>query len=164
MTDGSRVLVAMRVRASPTRAFRAFTDEIGRWWQPSGLFQFQADRTGILAFEGGPHGRLLERYADGTAFVVGDVRVWDPPHRLVVGWREASFSDGQDTELHVRFEPVDDEPGSPRTRVVVEHVGWDRIPPEHAARHGFPLTVFQHRFAEWWQVLLDRCDEWLAGR
>ena len=41
-----------------------------------------------------------------------------------------------------------------QTRVTVEHLGWDGIPPEHAARHGFPLATFQRRFAEWWQVLL----------
>ena len=36
----------------------------------------------------------------------------------------------------------------------VEHYGCDRIPPEHAARHGFPLDAIQLRFAEWWQALL----------
>ena len=32
--------------------------------------------------------------------------------------------------------------------------GWDAIPQRHAARHGFPLDVFQLRHAEWWQALL----------
>ena len=36
----------------------------------------------------------------------------------------------------------------------MEHLGWDGIPPRHAARHGFPLPVFPLRFAEWWQTLL----------
>src|SRR5690606_26686140 len=40
VTDRSRVLVSLRVRATPTRAFSAFTEEIGRWWRPNGLFQF----------------------------------------------------------------------------------------------------------------------------
>jgi hypothetical protein len=46
----------------------------------------------------------------------------------------------------VRFEPV----GS-QTRVTVEHHGWSGIPRGHAARHGFPLDVFQRRLAEHWQ-------------
>jgi uncharacterized protein YndB with AHSA1/START domain len=145
----SRVLVALRVRATPERAFAAFTEEIGEWWQPNGLFQFTEGRTGTLAFEPGPSGRLVERYADGGSFEIGRVRVWEPPHRLVVSWREASFAEDQETELHVRFERVDTE-----TRVTVEHVGWDALPPEHAARHGFPVATFQLRFAEWWQRLL----------
>jgi hypothetical protein len=36
----------------------------------------------------------------------------------------------------------------------VEHRGWDAIPQEHAARHTFPLSVFQMRLAEHWRALL----------
>jgi len=154
MTDGSRVLVALRVPAAPERAFTAFTGEIGAWWRPNGLFQFTDDRTGTLAFHPGPGGRLVETYADGSSFTVGEVLTWEPPTRLVLTWRHASFAPDQTTELHVTFTEVGVE-----TRVVVEHYGWDRIPAAHAARHGFPLAVFQQRFAEWWQDQLGR----LAG-
>lgn len=152
MSDGSRVLVAVRVRAPAARAFAAFTEQIGQWWQPNGLFQFAQEEPGVMVFEPGPSGRLVERYDDGTEFVIGQVRAWEPPRRVVVGWRQASFTAGQDTELHVRFEEIPGDDVS--TRVTVEHFGWDRIPPEHAARHGFPLAVFQLRFAEWWQAQL----------
>jgi len=145
----SRVLVALRVNATPDRAFAAFTDEIGQWWRPNGLFQFTVGRSGALAFEPGPAGRLVETYDDGTSFVVGEVLAWDPPHHLALGWRSASFAPDQNTELRVRFEPV-----GAQTRVEVEHLGWDAIPQDHAARHGFPLPPFQLRFAEWWQELL----------
>lgn len=150
MTEGSRVLVALRVPAEPERAFAAFTEQIGDWWEPNGLFEFTEGRRGTLAFEPGPDGRLVETYADGDSFVVGHIRVWDPPHQLVLSWRHANFDAGQDTELHVRFDEVDDG----RTRVTVEHFGWDRVPAEHAARHGFPLATFQLRYAEWWRTLL----------
>jgi uncharacterized protein YndB with AHSA1/START domain len=161
VTEASRVLVALRVPASPARAFAAFTDEIGEWWRPNGLFQFTDGRNGSLAFEPGPNGRLVETYPDGESFVVGHIRVWDPPSRLVLTWRHASFAADQETELRVRFDDVDD--GS-QTRVTVEHVGWDSIPPEHAARHGFPLSTFQLRFAEWWQSLLRSLADVAAER
>jgi uncharacterized protein YndB with AHSA1/START domain len=165
VTDGSRVLVAVRVPATPTRAFAAFTGEIGRWWRPNALFQFSRERTdGTLAFEPGPEGRLVETYPDGDAFVVGHVRLWDPPHRLVLSWRQAGFAPDQETELHVRFDAVEAETGAvAATRVVVEHYGWDRIPPENAARHGFPQTAIQLRFAEWWQALLASLADTAAG-
>ena len=150
MTQASRVLLSIRVKATPARVFTAFTEEIGQWWRPNGLFQFTRRRGGVLSFEPGPSGRLIETYPDGTVFVVGHVRVWDPPCHLVVTWRHESFAPDQSTELHVRFEEVDDQ-----TRVTVEHFGWDTIPQRHAARHGFPLGTFQLRFAEWWQVLLQ---------
>jgi len=156
MTDTSRVLVALRVPVPAARAFAAFTTQISEWWQPNDLFQFTVGRSGTLAFEPGPGGRLVETYADGSSFVIGQVRAWDPPHRLVLSWRHASFAPDQETELHVRFDEVDDVPAgsAAQTRVTVEHFGWDGIPPEHAARHGFPLATFQLRFAEWWQTLL----------
>lgn len=157
MNDASRVLVALRVPVPATRAFAAFTEEIDQWWRPHGLFQLSDGRDdGTLRFEPGPGGRLVETYPDGSAFVVGHVRAWDPPRRLVVSWRHASFAPEQETELHVRFDELSDEPGGSgtQTRVTVEHFGWDGIPPEHAARHGFPLAAFQLRFAEWWQSLL----------
>jgi uncharacterized protein YndB with AHSA1/START domain len=149
LTEGSRVLLAIRVDATPARAFAAFTEEIGQWWRPNGLFQFTRGRSGVLSFEPGSNGRLIETYEDGTVFIIGEVRVWAPPRRLVVTWRQDSFAPDQSTELHVRF----DEAGE-QTRITVEHFGWDTIPQRHAARHGFPLGAFQLRFAEWWQVLL----------
>ena len=79
-------------------------------------------------------GRIIESYPDGVQFEVGHVRVWDPPDRLVFSWRAASFPPDRETEVHVRFEHVNGG-----THVIVEHLGWDGIPQEHAARHGFPL-------------------------
>ena len=146
---GSRVLVSIRIAADPSRVFEAFTDEIDQWFQPTSLFRLSRGRPGTLSFVPGPAGRLVEVKPDGREFVVGEVRTWDPPHRLVLSWREEVFDDGQETELHVRFEGVDG-----RTRVTVEHYGWDGIPIEHAARHGFELTLFQRRFAEWLTALL----------
>ena len=145
----SRVLVAVRVAAAPERAFDLFTEHIGEWWLPNGLFQFTTQGPGRLVFEPGPAGRLVERQPDGEVFEVGRVRVWERPSRLVFSWRQASFAVDQTTEVHVRFDPVGSE-----TRVTVEHIGWDTIPQEHAARHGFPLEATQQRLAEWWQTLL----------
>lgn len=147
--DGSRVLVAVRVDVSADRAFEAFTAQIAAWWRPNMLFQFTPNRVGTLAFDGGPGGRLVERYDDGTQFVIGDVRVWDPPAKLIVGWRQDGFPPDVDTELHVSFEQLDGP--SVQTRVTVEHYGWDRLPAENVVRHGFPLEVFSLRFAQWWQ-------------
>ena len=85
----------------------------------------------------------------GGEYEVGRITLWDPPAELAFQWRPASFSAEQTTEVHVRFQAVDDG-----TRVVVEHTGWDAIAPKHAARHGFPLAAFLAREAEWWQALL----------
>lgn len=145
----SRTLVALRITATPQRVFEAFTREIGQWWNPNLLFEFTHNRRGTLAFEPRLGGRLTETYADGEVCEIGTVRVWEPPARLVFSWRQAGFAPGQETEVQVRFEAVADQ-----TRVTVEHVGWDALPQDHVARHGFPPTIFQRRLAEWWRRLL----------
>ncbi|MPZ15936.1 MAG: ATPase [Chloroflexi bacterium] len=140
----SSVLVAMRVKATPERAFEAFTGEIGVWWKPNGLFQFTPRDSGVVAFEMGEGGRFSETLDDGSVFEIGRISVWAPPHRLVFSSLQASFTPEQSTYVHVRFEAAGDE-----TRVTVEHFGWDTVPQQHVARHGFPLSVFLQRHAEW---------------
>jgi uncharacterized protein YndB with AHSA1/START domain len=146
----AKVLVALRVKASPMRVFQVFTADIGAWWRPNALFSFTPRSPGVLAFEDAGQGmRLVERLPSGKVFEIGPVRVWAPGERLVFGWRQASFAPGMDTEVEVRFEPVAGE-----TRVTVEHRGWDTVPVEHVARHRFPDAVFLQRHAEWWRALL----------
>jgi uncharacterized protein YndB with AHSA1/START domain len=146
---GSKLMVALRVKASPERAFDAFVGEIGAWWRPNGLFAFTPREPGVLSFEPGEGGRLIETRAGGKVFEIGRIRAWEPPKRLVFGWRQAAFTPEMDTEVEVRFDQVGEE-----TRVTVEHTGWDSVPAAHVARHGFSNQLFLTRHAEWWQALL----------
>jgi uncharacterized protein YndB with AHSA1/START domain len=144
----SKVFVALRVKASPARAFEVFTGEIGAWWRPNGLFQTTPRPPGRLSFEPGQDGRLIETLANGKVFEIGRILAWEPPARLVFTWRQATFPPDLTTEVEVRFEPVGEE-----TRVSVEHRGFDKVP-EGAARHGFPDQALLMRLGEWWQDLL----------
>ena len=154
----SRVLVALRVRATPERAFAAFTGDIGSWWRPNPLFAFTPRDPGVLSFEPGGGGRLIQTLKSGKVFEIGRIRSWEPPHRLVFGWRQAAFAPDQDTEVEVSFEPVGAE-----TRVTVEHRGWDTVPAAHVARHGFPNGVFLLRHGEWWRALLEGLNAFMAS-
>lgn len=145
----SSVLVSLRVAASPERAFEVFTREIGSWWKPNQLFELTPRGDGVLRFEGEEGGRLVTTLPSGKEFEVGRIEAWRPGERLAFTWRQATFAEDQLTRVEVRFEPVGEE-----TRVTVEHRGWDAIPQEHVARHGFPLGVFQLRQAEHWRSLL----------
>ena len=147
------VIVSIRVDATPLRAFEAFTAEIGEWWRPNSLFALTPRSDGHLRFEPGVGGRLVATLVNGTEFEVGRITVWRPGERLVLTWRQATFAPGQSTELEVRFEALGDV-----TRVTVEHRGWDGIPRDHVARHGFALMLFQRRQAEHWRVLLASHD------
>jgi uncharacterized protein YndB with AHSA1/START domain len=144
------VIVSLRVDASPARAFEAFTSEIGEWWQASPLFMLTPRGDGRLRFEPGEGGRLVTEWATGKIFEIGRISVWQPGERLVLCWRQANFRADQSTELEVRFEAV-----GAQTRITIEHRGWDEIPQDHAARHGFELMLFQRRAAEHWRSLLQ---------
>jgi len=146
----SRIVVALRVKASPERAFEAFTRDIHLWWRPNPLFRFTPRGPGVLAFEPGVGGRFIETRAGGKVFEIGKITAWEPPSRLAFGWRQATFAAGQATEVEVRFEPVGDQ-----TRVTVEHRGWDTVPQDHVARHTMPDAMFLRRHAEWWRSLLE---------
>ena len=149
MSGVSKVYVALRVKASPERTFEAFVGDIGVWWKPNALFQTTPRAPGVLTFEPGEAGRLTEILANGKVFEIGKVLAWEPPSRLVFSWRQASFPLELSTEVEVRFEAVGDE-----TRVSVEHRGFDQVPQDSAARHGFPDHALQMRLAEWWRTLL----------
>ena len=156
----SKVYVALRVKATPERAFAAFVQEIGAWWRPSELFQ-TTPRPGRLSFEfaagaPGEGGRLIETREGGKAFEIGKVRVWEPPRRLVFSWRQANFPLDLHTEVEVGFEAVGDE-----TRVSVEHRGFDQAP-AGAARHGLPDQVLLVRLADFWRAQIASVGERLG--
>ncbi|MEZ5092602.1 SRPBCC domain-containing protein [Nocardioides sp.] len=111
------VVRATWVRCAPTRAFEAFTDQIGAWW-PLPTHGIYGDRAGGAAFEGG---RLVERSVAGEESVWGSVLAWEPPDRLVVSWHPGGEPD-QASEVEVTFAAEGDG-----TRVVLEHRGWERF-------------------------------------
>jgi uncharacterized protein YndB with AHSA1/START domain len=80
----SRVLVALRIKTTPERAFEAFTREIAQWWRPNLLFSFTGQDTRALRFEPGVGGRFLMTLRDGSEFEIGRVQLWEPPSELAV--------------------------------------------------------------------------------
>lgn len=147
----SSVLVSLRVRARPDRAFEVFTREIALWWQPNQLIRITDVGGEVLALDAREGGALTATTPNGDVFEIGRITVWEPPSRLVFSWRQQSFRPDQTTEVDIRFESV----GDGETRVTVQHFGWDAFPPEHAARHGFPEGVFLRRLGEWWTTLIS---------
>jgi uncharacterized protein YndB with AHSA1/START domain len=136
------------VPADPDAAFTLFTKEVDLWWRRGPRFRHGGGRPSTMRFEGGEGGRLVEAYTDeaGGAFEVGRVLAWKPGDRLVFEWRGNNFEPGLVTEVEVRFERA--ERG---TRVTLEHRGWDRVPPDHASRHGYGTSdAFTSMIGLWW--------------
>ena len=103
-----------------------------------------------MCFEPRVGGRFLEIYDEsGATLEVGRMLVWEPAERILWQSREDGRPADQQTEVEVRFEPV--EQG---TRVTVEHRGWDRVPREDPARHGLDGSAFANMLGTWWADLL----------
>ena len=141
----SAVLVAVRAPATPEYAFDVFTDDIGLWWRPSALFQLTPRGDGTLSFEN--RERLITTLANGKVFEIGRVTAWERGARLAFTWRQATFTPDQITSVEVTFQAVGED-----TRVTVTHRGWDTLPQEHVARHGFPLQATQGHLANAWRA------------
>jgi uncharacterized protein YndB with AHSA1/START domain len=106
------------VEASPETAFETFTRRMHDWW-PSAPHTVFDDRVGVV-FDERVGGRVYERAADGQEADWADVLAWEPPSRLVLRWRVNP--ERGPTEVEIRFTP---ENG--RTRVDLEHRGWDEV-------------------------------------
>ena len=128
------VTVSTVVAVSPAHAFQVFTEGIAFWWKPKARGLFRAGQTGTLAFR---DGRLLAIYPQGEPFEIGRVLAWEPAERLVVEWKQEGFAAEDRTEVEVLFEPV-----TAGTRVTVKHRGWDSLPANHPARHGYTGDAF----------------------
>jgi hypothetical protein len=97
----------IEVATDPGQAFRAFTEEIDSWWVRGPINFFDAARAVAMRVEPEVDGRVLEVYED-DALELGRITAWEPGERL------AYRSSVDDSEIDVRFEPVE---GGTRVRV-----------------------------------------------
>jgi uncharacterized protein YndB with AHSA1/START domain len=109
---------SVTVDCSPEHAFETFTERIYTWW-PFESHSPADERPETAIFEPHVGGRVFDRVASGEEHEWATVLVWEPPRRFVVDWHVNPESPS--TELEVRFVP---ENG--KTRVELEHRGWER--------------------------------------
>ena len=152
MSEETRVCALTTVPIPPDEAFALFTEEVDTWWRHGPRFRVAINgREGVMHFEPGEGGRLLEVYGDAAdeTFELGRILVWEPGKRLVflIGGRD--FAPDEWTEVEIRFEWV--EQG---TRVSVEHYGFDELGEDHNVWHGEDRESFIGSMGLWWGDLL----------
>jgi uncharacterized protein YndB with AHSA1/START domain len=119
--DVSPIRKAVVVDLSQADAFELFANQTRIWW-PVGSHSIGGERSREARFEGRVGGRIYEVLDDGTEYDWGRVIAWEPPQRLVCSW-DPSIEARTPTEVEVRF--IVEAPD--RTRVDLEHRGWERI-------------------------------------
>jgi uncharacterized protein YndB with AHSA1/START domain len=129
---------SIRIERAPAVTFRAFCEEIGRWWPSKKGFSFGGERANDLLMEGRVGGRFFERYTDGTEFEIGRVEAYEPPRLVAFTWRAPKWE--APTRVEVRFTP--DGAG---TRVDLEHSGWEQ---------GAVMGADQKGYTGGWEMIL----------
>jgi uncharacterized protein YndB with AHSA1/START domain len=148
MRDADRARVSTFVAVEPSDAFEVFTEETDLWWKRGRRFRPSISATGVLRFEGGAGGRLVEHDDRGVVFEVGTILVWEPGTRLVFEWRSPDFAAGEKTEVEICFEPKNGG-----TEVTVIHRGWSALRKDHPGRRGLAGPAFTDMLGLWWAEL-----------
>ena len=144
------VTVTTLVAVDPATAFVRFTEDVDSWWGRGPRYRHEPERPCTMCFEPRVGGRFLEVYDEsGGVLEIGRLLVWEPAERIVWQSRADGRPPGQETEVEVRFQAV--EQG---TRVTVEHRGWDRVPLDDPVRHGLAGSAFTNMMGIWWADLL----------
>jgi uncharacterized protein YndB with AHSA1/START domain len=135
------IRLALEVECGPEHAFRTWAERTSTWWPAD---HTTTGESGLeVRFEPQPGGRIFERTADGREYEWGRVLAWEPPHRLVYSWHlRADAADA--TEVEIRFVGL----GERRTRLEIEHRGWERLGdrglPRRDANFGGWHTLLPH--------------------
>ena len=114
----------LSVGVSPDKAFRVFTEGMGRWW-PRTHHIGKSELVQVVV-EPRAGGRWYEVCADGSECQWGNVLAWEPPRRLLLAWRlNRDFAYDPDllTEVEIRFEAA----GDGATRIDFEHRGLEGL-------------------------------------
>jgi uncharacterized protein YndB with AHSA1/START domain len=139
------------VEAPIERAFRAFTEDFGRFKPPEhNLLEVEIAET---VFEPRVGGSLYDRGVDGSECRWARVLAYEPPERVVISWDisplwQLETDLAKTSEVEVRFIPEAPD----RTRVELEHrnlerhgEGWEGEREGVAGDEGWPLYL--QRFA-----------------
>ncbi len=114
------IRIEFELECSPDHAFETWTSGISRWWPTDHTATGEDDLDVVL--EGRVGGRIYERTRTGDEHDWGEVTVWEPPRRLGYLWHlRRDRADATDVEITFL------DLGGARTRVEIEHRGWERL-------------------------------------
>jgi uncharacterized protein YndB with AHSA1/START domain len=112
--------LVFEVACRPSAAFTTWTSRASTWWPTDHSVSHEH---GIeVVFEEHVGGRIFERTPSGVVHEWGRITAWEPPSRIAYTWH-LHFAAEEATDVEIRF--VDT--GSDRTRVEIEHRGWERL-------------------------------------
>ena len=152
MTDSTTVRLEITVDVPRKQAFQVFTEEFDRI-KPHAQ-NLLAVAIAETVFEPHVGGHVYDRGTDGSVCRWGEVLAFEPPDRVVIGWRispqwEIETDPSRMSEVEVSFTEITPE----RTRVDLEHrhldrhgPGWESVRSAVASDNGWP--IYLNRFSQ----------------
>jgi uncharacterized protein YndB with AHSA1/START domain len=112
------------VNATQAHAFDVFTNRLDSWW-PKGhsIGALPVKQSYIEPRKGG---RWYTTHDDGSECVVGHMKVWEPPHRIVFSW-EISADWKPDPTVASEVEIIFVAQDARTTRVELEHRNFEAL-------------------------------------
>jgi uncharacterized protein YndB with AHSA1/START domain len=145
------VTCSVEVKASPTRAFDLFAQNMGAWW-PRGRTPAGSPHVAVV-LEPRIDGRWFERDAAGHETQWGKVLSWEPPRRLVLGW-QLDHNFRFDAQLLMEVEILFEEMVGGGTRVTLEHRNLERL--------GADAEAFAGKVRSGWPERLENFAQYAA--
>ncbi|MFY9341858.1 MAG: SRPBCC domain-containing protein [Planctomycetota bacterium] len=154
-------VVSVQVRAEPAFTFERFVRDVDQWWRRGPKYRHAGRHPGTIRFEEWLGGRVHETWTEGgeaREFEMGRIIAWEPPRRFAYTWRNATFAPHEVTEVEVTFQAL-----GGGTLVTVRHCGWERLRPDHPARHGQDDAAFARELGLWWGEQMSALRETIAA-
>lgn len=115
---------SLLVNATQSHAFDVFTNRLDSWWPKGhGIGSTPLKQSFIEPRKGG---RWYTTHEDGSEVVVGHMKVWEPPHRIVFSW-EVSANWKPDPSVASEVEITFIAEGARTTRVELEHRNFEAL-------------------------------------
>ena len=114
------IRLSFEVACPVDHAFATWTERTSTWWPPSHTVSGGDDL--VISFEPRVGGRIFERTSGGEEHDWGEITAWEPPRRLGYLWH-LRVDRADATDVEITFVAVDPR----RTRVEIEHRGWERL-------------------------------------
>ena len=121
------IRLSFEVACPVDHAFATWTERTSTWWPPSHTVSGADDLA--ISFEPRLGGRIFERTSGGEEHDWGEITAWEPPRRLGYLWH-LRVDRADATNVQITFVAVDQR----RTRVEIEHRGWERLGAEGMER------------------------------
>ena len=138
------IVKTVRVRSTPDKAFKAFTEEIASWW-PLDRHSLDSENVASLVFEAELGGLVYQTMKDGSTIPWAKVQSFTPPDGFVLDWHIGVAPENA-SRVEITFADV----GDGVTEVVLNHSHFENSSPEDAEN-------YRGHYANGWVTVFEDC-------